>query len=212
MAKEARSPGRSTTASQGRRARPSREAVESAIRTLISWMGDDAGRAGVEATPSRVAHSLKRLTNAGGTSLRHLLHEGVFRHDDDGLILIRDVEFYSLCEHHLLPFFGRVHVAYLPVGRIIGFSRIPRLVEHFARRLQVQERLTSQVATALEQAVSPAGAACMVEAFHLCMAMRGVEKQQATAVTWSYRGVFREEVERRRDLEVLIGAGRPLRP
>ena len=180
------------------------DGAREAVRKLLAWMGDDPDRPGLAATPDRVVRSLARLTDRDGTNPEDLLSKGVFPAEGSGLVLIRDVEFYSLCEHHLLPFFGRCHVAYLPDESIIGFSRIPRLVNHFARRLQVQERLTRQVAETLEAAIKPQGVACVVEAFHLCMAMRGVEKQQAVAVTSSYRGVFESDPERRREMGDLM--------
>jgi GTP cyclohydrolase I len=188
--------------------KPTQAEAEKAVRTLLAWMGDEPARDGLQETPARVARSLARLTDAGGVSLSRLLKGSVFEDDRSGLVLVRDVEFYSLCEHHVLPFFGRCHVAYLPAGRILGFSKIPRLVDHFARRLQVQERLTRQVAEAVEKAVSPHGVACLVEGFHLCMAMRGVQKQRAVAVTSSYRGVFGDDAERRREFTELLRSGR----
>ena len=175
-----------------------------AVRKLLSWMGENPDRPGLAATPERVVRSLARLTDRDGIDPEELLTKGIFPAEGPGLVLIRDVEFYSLCEHHLLPFFGRCHVADLPDESIIGFSRSPRLVNHFARRLQVQERLTRQVAETLEESIRPRGVACVVEAFHLCMAMRGVEKQQAVAVTSSYRGVFESDPERRRELGDLL--------
>jgi GTP cyclohydrolase I len=195
-----------------RRARkPTRAEAEKAVQTLLAWMGDEPAREGLEDTPERVARSLARLTDAGGTSLSSLLKGSVFQDAESGLVLVRDIEFYSLCEHHLLPFFGRCHVAYLPAGRLLGFSKIPRLVDHFARRLQVQERLTRQIAEAVEKGVKPEGVACVMEGFHLCMAMRGVQKQRAVAVTSSYRGVFQEDPDRRRELTGMLRAGRELK-
>jgi GTP cyclohydrolase I len=195
-----------------RNSKPSDRAAQDAVRLLLRWMGEDPARQDLSSTPERVSRSLARLADRGGTSLRKLLADAVFEEAGSDLVLVRDVEYYSLCEHHLLPFFGRCHVAYLPAGRIIGFSRIPRLVDHFARRLQVQERLTRQVAEALEKAVQPAGVAVVMEGFHLCMAMRGVEKQRAVAVTSTYRGVFREDRERRRELAELLGPAGRLQP
>lgn len=186
--------------------KPGRDQAEEAVRCLLGWMGEDPQRPGLAATPERVARSLARLTDRDGTDPEDLLAQGIFPAEGSGLVLIRDVEFYSLCEHHLLPFFGRCHVAYLPAASILGFSRIPRLVNHFARRLQVQERLTRQIAETLEEALQPQGVACIIEGFHLCMAMRGVEKQQAVAVTSSYRGIFDSHPERRRELGDLLKA------
>ncbi len=192
--------------------KPSAAAAREAVRRLLEWVGESPDRPELAGTPERVARSLARLTDRGGTSLRSLLTGAIFQEEGSDLVLVRDVEYYSLCEHHLLPFFGRCHVAYLPAGRIIGFSRIPRLVDHFARRLQVQERLTRQVAEALEKAVAPAGVAVVMEGFHLCMAMRGVEKQRAVAVTSAYRGLFQEDPARRRELSELLGPAGRLQP
>jgi GTP cyclohydrolase I len=182
------------------------EGAREAVRRLLSWMGEDPDRSGLTTTPDRVVRSLARLTDGDGTHPHEIFADGSFPAEGSGLVLIRDIEFYSLCEHHLLPFFGHCHVAYLPSDEIIGFSRIPRLVNHFARRLQVQERLTGQVADALMAGIHPQGVACVVEAFHLCMAMRGVEKQQAMAVTSCYRGVFESEPQRRQELGDLLKA------
>jgi GTP cyclohydrolase I len=169
---------------------PSAADAEAAVRTLLAWMGDDPARAGLRATPSRVAASLLQIAGGRSGTLDSILEGATFEEEASGVVLMRDVEFYSVCEHHLLPFFGRCHVAYLPGRRMIGFSRIPRLVDHYARRLQVQERMTRQIALALEKTTRPKGVACVVEAFHLCMAMRGVGKQRAVAVTSALRGVF----------------------
>jgi GTP cyclohydrolase IA len=196
----------------GSGSRPTTEDARAAVRTLLEWIGEDAGREGLRATPERVAASLADLTDGGGTALDEILADGVFEEQGSGLVVLRDVEFYSLCEHHLLPFFGRCHVAYLPAGRIIGFSRIPRVVDHFARRLQVQERLTLQVAEAIERATAPQGVACVLEGFHLCMAMRGVEKQQAMAVTSAWRGVYEREPARRAELGDLFRKGADFSP
>ncbi len=181
--------------------------VREAVKTLLEWLGDDPAREGLLRTPERVALSLARLTDRDGTDLDELLAGGVFREKDAGLVLLRDIEFYSLCEHHLLPFFGRCHVAYLPAGRIVGLSKVPRIVDHFARRLQVQERLTRQVAEALDRTVRPQGVGCVVEAFHLCMAMRGVAKERAIAVTTAWTGVFERHPERRSEIDGLLAAG-----
>lgn len=173
-------------------------------------MGEDPRRPALTATPGRVVRAFAELTDQGGVELAELLDVALFEERAEDLVLVRDIEFYSLCEHHLLPFLGRCHVAYLPAGRLIGFSRIPRLVDHFARRLQVQERLTRQIADALDASLNPRGVACVVEALHLCMAMRGVRKQQAAAVTTAYRGLFRREPARRAEIAALLrGAERP---
>jgi len=181
--------------------------VRDAVRTLLEWVGEDPGREGLRRTPERVALSLAQITGGTATDLDEILAGGLFPEQDAGLVLVRDIDFYSLCEHHLLPFFGRCHLAYLPAGRIVGLSKIPRLADHFARGLQVQERFTRQVTEALDAAVQPQGVGCVVEAFHLCMAMRGVAKERAVAVTTFWTGVFASHPERRGELDGLLAAG-----
>ncbi|MFQ5719610.1 MAG: GTP cyclohydrolase I FolE [Acidobacteriota bacterium] len=187
--------------------RPDRQAVCEAVRTLLAWVGEEPSRAELVRTPERVADAWVDLTDRGRTDLEELLAGSVFCEEGAGLVLVRDIEFYSLCEHHLLPFFGRCHVAYLPSGRIIGLSKIPRLVDHFARRLQVQERLTRQVAEAVTAAIQPQGVGCIIEASHLCMAMRGVAKERAVATTTSWAGVFATDRDRRAELSGLLRTG-----
>ncbi len=160
------------------------------VRRLLHHVGENPDREGLVKTPERVAAALKRLTCGYGRSVADVVDGAVFDEPHDSMILVRDVELYSLCEHHLLPFFGKAHVAYLPNGRIIGLSKIPRIVDLFARRLQVQERLTDQVADALMDVLAPLGVGVVVEAYHLCMMMRGVEKQHSKTVTSALRGSF----------------------
>ena len=170
-----------------------REAVESLLKSI----GEDPSREGLQRTPQRVSQSFEELTQGMDQSLEDVVGHGVFQEDCSEMVIVKDIEFYSLCEHHLLPFYGRVHVAYIPDGRIIGLSKIPRIVDAFARRLQVQERLTQQVAEALNDALEPRGVAVVIEARHLCMMMRGVEKQNSSATTSAMLGIFREDPKTR---------------
>jgi GTP cyclohydrolase IA len=162
------------------------------VRRQLELLGEDSSRAGLLRTPERVAASLRWLTRGYDLDLATVLNGAVFEEAHEGMVLVRDIELYSMCEHHMLPFFGKAHVAYIPNGRIIGLSKIPRLVEVFARRLQVQERLTEQVADSLMETLAPQGVGVVIEAQHLCMMMRGVEKQNSTTVTSALRGVFKD--------------------
>ena len=160
---------------------------------LLVAIGEEPTRQGLRRTPRRVEASLRALTAGYKADLRAVLNGAIFDEEYDEMVIIKDIDIYSLCEHHLLPFYGKCHVAYLPKGRIIGLSKIPRIVDIFARRLQVQERLTNQIANCLKEALDPLGVAVIIEAAHLCMAMRGVEKQNATCVTSTMLGVFRSD-------------------
>lgn len=167
---------------------------EALIREMLELLGEDPDREGLRRTPERVVRSLKFLTQGYRQDAAEVVADAVFPAEDHGnMVLVRDIGFYSLCEHHLLPFHGRAHVAYIPDGSIVGLSKLARVVEVFARRLQVQERLTDQVADALEEQLSPKGVGVVIEAAHLCMAMRGVEKQNSTTVTSAVRGAFRDD-------------------
>lgn len=168
-----------------------------ATRRIIESIGEDPEREGLIRTPDRVARSLSWLTRGYDMSVSEVVGEGVFEEDHESMIVVRDIEVYSLCEHHMLPFFGRAYVAYIPNGRIVGLSKIPRIVDVFAQRLQVQERLTDQIADALMEVLQPHGVGVVVEANHLCMMMRGVEKQNSSAVTSSLRGTFRDDAKTR---------------
>ena len=179
--------------------------IPEAIRTLLVELGEDPDRAGLAGTPERVRRMYAELTEGYHTDPDALLNKAAFEVDYDEMVVVRDIEFYSLCEHHLLPFFGRAHVGYLPRGRIIGLSKIPRVVDMYAHRLQVQERLTQQVAAFLMEQLDPKGVACVVEATHLCTMMRGVKKQQATMVTSSMLGTFRRDARTRGEFLTLIG-------
>ncbi|HUF49846.1 MAG TPA: GTP cyclohydrolase I FolE [Longimicrobiales bacterium] len=158
----------------------------------LELLGEDPGRDGLLRTPARVAAALRFLTQGYHTQLSEVVGEAVFEESYGSMVLVRDIELYSLCEHHMLPFFGKAHVAYVPNGRIIGLSKIPRLVDVFARRLQVQERLTDQIADALMDVLAPQGVGVVIEARHFCMMMRGVEKQNSSTVTSALRGTFRD--------------------
>jgi GTP cyclohydrolase I len=171
--------------------------TEGLVRELLVRLGEDPGREGLQRTPKRVVESLSYLTAGRVEDPKRILEGAVFEHDADEMIVVRDIELYSLCEHHLLPFFGRAHVAYLPQGKIIGLSKMPRVVDCFARRLQVQERLTMQIAQAIEDALKPDGVGVVIEAQHLCMMMRGVEKQNSKAVTSCMLGRFRRDARTR---------------
>ena len=178
--------------------------LQSLIRDLLKELGEDPSREGLAATPERVERALRFLTSGYRVDVRDVLNGAVFTQPYDEMVLVKDIELYSLCEHHLLPFFGKCHVAYIPDGKIVGLSKIPRLVEVFARRLQVQERLTCQIADALMEVLQPQGVAVIVEAFHLCMMMRGVEKQHSRAVTSAMRGAFKEQIATRTELMQLL--------
>ena len=171
--------------------------TEGLIRELLVRLGEDPSREGLARTPNRVVECLSYLTAGAKQDPKTILNGAVFEHDADEMVVVRDIELYSLCEHHLLPFFGRAHVAYLPQGKIIGLSKLPRIVDCFARRLQVQERLTMQIAQAIEGALKPDGVGVVVEAQHLCMMMRGVEKQNSRAVTSCMLGTFRSDARTR---------------
>lgn len=170
---------------------------EALVRLQLELIGEDPSREGLVRTPGRVARSMEWLTRGYDTSLRDAVGEGVFSESHDHMIMVRDVELYSLCEHHLLPFYGRVHIGYIPDGRILGLSKIPRIVEMFARRLQIQERLSYEIAEAIQEVVQPKGVGVVIEARHLCMMMRGVEKQNSMAITSALLGDFRDDAKTR---------------
>ncbi|MBA3890179.1 MAG: GTP cyclohydrolase I FolE [Gemmatimonadaceae bacterium] len=169
------------------------------VREQLGLLGEDPDREGLLKTPARVAASLQWLTRGYQMSVAEVVGDALFAEDHTSMVMVRDIEFYSLCEHHMLPFFGRAHVAYLPHGRVVGLSKIPRVVEVFARRLQVQERLTEQIAGALEEVLEPAGVGVVLDGVHLCMMMRGVEKQSSRTITSSLRGAFRDDARTREE-------------
>ena len=174
------------------------------VRAIIESMGEDPDRPGLQRTPERVEKAYRWMTRGYEMSVADVVAGGVFEESHENMILVRDIDLYSMCEHHLLPFFGRAHVAYLPKGRIIGLSKLPRIVEIFARRLQVQERLTDQVADAVMDVLEPSGVGVVIEASHLCMMMRGVEKQNSTTVTSALRGVFKDDARTREEFLRLV--------
>jgi GTP cyclohydrolase I len=174
------------------------------IRQTLELIGEDPDREGLQRTPKRVAASLAWLTRGYEMDVREVIGKGLF--DAEGasnMVMVRDIELYSLCEHHMLPFYGKAHVAYIPNGKIVGLSKLPRVVEVFARRLQVQERLTEQIATALDDALHPQGVGVVIEAYHLCMMMRGVEKQNSKTITSAVRGLFRSDPRTREEFLTL---------
>jgi len=179
--------------------------LESSVRTLLAEIGEDPSRQGLVRTPDRVRRMYDELTAGYHVDPDALMNGACFSVDYDEMVVVRDIEFFSLCEHHLLPFTGRAHVGYLPRGRVIGLSKIPRIVDMYAQRLQVQERLTVQVAEFLMERLEPKGVACVVEATHLCTMMRGVKKQEATMVTSSMTGTFRRDARTRAEFMGLIG-------
>lgn len=165
---------------------------EGLVRRQLELLGEDPDRDGLVNTPDRVAKSLAWLTRGYTESVDDVIGDALFEETHESMVVVRDIELYSMCEHHMLPFFGRAHIAYIPNGRIVGLSKLPRIVDVFARRLQVQERLTEQIAQAIEQALRPRGVGVVIEAVHLCMMMRGVEKQNSKTITSALRGQFRE--------------------
>ena len=184
-------------------------ALEKVYLEVLEQIGEDAERDGLKRTPERMAKAIQFLTRGYREDPAQLLRGALFEVDYDEMVIVKDIEMFSLCEHHMLPFFGKVHVAYLPKGKVIGLSKIPRLVDIFARRLQVQERLTKQIAEAIHGAIDPLGVGVVIEARHLCMMMRGVEKQHSSAVTSSMLGAFRNEQETREEFLSLIRSGKP---
>jgi GTP cyclohydrolase IA len=188
-----------------RRMVEARTSLEDAVRTLLSEIGEDAGREGLLRTPERVRRMYDELTAGYHIDPDGVINGAMFSVEYDEMVVVRDIEFFSLCEHHLLPFIGRAHVGYLPRGRVVGLSKIPRIVDMYAQRLQVQERLTVQIADYLMEKLEPKGVACVIEATHLCTMMRGVKKQEATMVTSSMTGTFRRDARTRAEFMGLIG-------
>ena len=176
-------------------------------RELLLRIGEDPTRDGLLDTPERVEKSMAFLTRGYTMDVNAVLHEALFDVDYDEMVIVKDIEFFSMCEHHLLPFFGKAHIAYVPNGKVIGLSKIPRVVDVFARRLQVQERLTTQIADAISGAIAPQGVAVILEAQHLCMMMRGVEKQHSATVTSAMLGVFKTQLQTRNEFLSLVRRG-----
>jgi GTP cyclohydrolase I len=186
--------------------------MQDLVRKLLAALGEDPEREGLRETPRRVEKSLGFLTSGYRANVDDIVNGALFTVDYNEMVIVRDIDMYSLCEHHLLPFFGKCHVAYIPDGRVIGLSKVPRIVDVFARRLQVQERLTTQVAETLEAKLRPLGVAVVIEATHLCMAMRGVEKQNSVTVTSAMRGVFHRDPRTRAEFLELIRRESPVSP
>jgi GTP cyclohydrolase I len=178
--------------------------MQELIRQLLAEIGENPSREGLLDTPKRVESALRFLTSGYTADVDSVLNDALFTVDYNEMVIVKDIDYYSLCEHHLLPFFGKCHVAYIPKGRVIGLSKIPRLVEVFARRLQIQERMTSQIADTIRQKIHPLGVAVVVEGTHLCMSMRGVEKQNSFAVTSAMHGAFRSNARTRMEFLELI--------
>ena len=181
--------------------------LEGIVRRQLELLGEDPARAGLAKTPERVANALTWLTRGYELDAHEVVGDAVFEESHESMVMVRDIELYSMCEHHLLPFFGRAHIAYIPDGRIVGLSKLPRLVDVFARRLQVQERLTEQVADAIEEVLAPQGVGVVIEAVHLCMMMRGVEKQNSKTITSAVRGIFRDDGKTRDEFLRLAHGG-----
>ena len=179
--------------------------MEDAVRKILREIGEDPSREGLLKTPERVARALRELTRGYDQDPSKVINGALFTEEYSEMIIMKDIDFFSLCEHHILPFFGKAHIAYLPRGKIVGLSKIPRLVDIYARRLQVQERMTTQIATLLMDRLEPDGVAVVVEAEHLCMRMRGVEKQNSFVVTSAMLGVFRDRQATRDEFMTLIG-------
>jgi GTP cyclohydrolase IA len=182
--------------------------IANLVAELLKELGEDTQREGLDRTPERVEKALRYFTSGYAQDVKEILNGALFVEDYDEIVIVKDIDFTSLCEHHLLPFLGKCHVAYMPDRKIVGLSKIPRLVEMFSRRLQVQERLTTQIANTLNDALQPRGVAVVMEAIHLCMLMRGVEKQNSKAITSSMLGVFRDRAETRAEFMELIKSSR----
>jgi len=187
---------------------PADKEFEDLIRRELELIGEDPKREGLLETPHRVAKAMKFLTEGYKSSAEEVVGRGIFKEEHDNMIMVRDIELYSLCEHHMLPFFGKAHVAYIPNGKVVGLSKIPRIVDVYARRLQVQERLTEQIAEGLCQVLNPSGVGVVIEAYHLCMMMRGVQKQNSKTITSALRGAFREDPKTRDEFLRLAHNGR----
>jgi len=180
------------------------QTISELVTQLLQAIGEDPHREGLQKTPDRYERAIRYLTSGYTKNVLEVLNGAVYEEPYDEMVTVRDIELFSLCEHHLLPFYGKCHVAYIPNGKVIGLSKIPRLVDVFARRLQVQERLTSQIATCIQDILKPQGVGVVIEAFHLCMAMRGVEKQNSLAVTSTMLGAFRKDPRSRSEFMTLI--------
>ena len=182
--------------------------MQDLIKEILLQIGEDPTREGLQMTPERVEKSLKFLTSGYGVNIEELVNGALFKEDYDEMVIVRDIDLFSMCEHHMLPFIGKCHVAYLPKGKIIGLSKVPRIIDVFSRRLQVQERLTKQIAECLNKILQPIGVAVVIEALHLCMCMRGVEKQNSYTTTSSMLGSFKSDARTRSEFLTLIQGAR----
>jgi GTP cyclohydrolase IA len=182
-----------------------RDSMEAIITDLLTEIGEDPSREGLIKTPERVSRAWRFLTRGYSQDIKDVLNDAVFEEDVDEMVVVRDIDFFSLCEHHLLPFYGRAHVGYIPNGKVVGLSKMPRLVEVFSRRLQLQERMTLQIARSIEETIQPKGVAVVTEAYHMCMMMRGVEKVNTTTVASAMLGRFRSDRRTRSEFMNLIG-------
>lgn len=178
--------------------------IQILIKELLSEIGEDPNREGLIRTPKRVAEAYKFLCSGYTKDIEQVLNDAIFTEKYDEMVLVKNIDFYSMCEHHLLPFYGKVHVAYIPNGKIVGLSKIPRIIEVFSRRLQVQERMTQQIADTLDKYLEPIGVAVVSEAYHMCMMMRGVEKQNSSATTSAMHGIFKDDEKTRNEFLNLI--------
>jgi GTP cyclohydrolase I len=186
----------------------SKVSFENLVKEMLARIGEDPEREGLRETPRRVAEAMRWMTRGYRMDPMELLRKAIFTEKHESMVLVRDIDLYSMCEHHMLPFFGKAHVAYIPDGRIVGLSKLARLVDLYGRRLQVQERLTDQVADAMQCILEPRGVGVVIEAYHLCMMMRGVEKQHSRTITSAVRGVFREDQKTRDEfLRLVVGGG-----
>lgn len=178
--------------------------LEESVKTILSEVGEDTSREGLLKTPSRVAKSFEFLTEGYRQNIDEILNGAIFKEKYDEMVIVKDIDFYSMCEHHLLPFYGKIHIAYIPKGKIVGLSKIPRIVDVFAKRLQVQERMTQEIADTLEKYLQPRGVAIVAEGYHMCMMMRGVEKQNSITTTSAMHGIFKEDARTRTEFLNLI--------
>lgn len=181
-----------------------KEIVEKNVKTLLEEMGEDPNREGLMRTPHRVAKAYEFLTQGYTKDIQKIVNGAIFEEKYDEMVIVKDIDFYSMCEHHLLPFYGKVHIAYVPNGKIIGLSKLPRIVDVFARRLQIQERLTQEIADTLDEILQPKGVAVVAEGYHMCMMMRGVEKQNSITTTSAVHGLFQEDARTRTEFLNLI--------
>jgi GTP cyclohydrolase I len=185
-----------------------KDSVEKSVKTIIEEIGEDVNRQGLKRTPERVAEAYQFLTQGYTKDIKKVINGAIFEEKYDEMVIVKDIDFYSMCEHHLLPFYGKVHIAYIPDGKIVGLSKIPRIVDVFAQRLQVQERMTQEIADTLDEYLSPTGIAVVVEAYHMCMMMRGVQKQNSITTTSAMHGVFKEDARTRSEFLDLVSQKR----